>query len=268
MSNRFDVPQPADFDPYLPHEESYPMAPARSIPVTDELRAEDAALQAARELTPDHPWAAVKATLSAENLSRVRRCSTPGCGKPLSAQTVGLQCRDCRNRILAAKSAAREAARAEARKATPRKAAAPKRAITITAPPTLPTGETTMSEPITCKGGCGRIVSPFNVKIRFFYSNKCSKKKGCAPPDNSSAKKAQPAKKAAAAKPIRSGLVKSAPPSLTPAVVTAAHGDMVMLRVPSAALDAFWTKLSQEEKARIVANELLRSHGLQEVASA
>ena len=75
-------------------EPEAPPAPVRTIAITPELLAEEAARQAAREVQPPSDWAALKATLSEENLRRnLKKCK--GCGKVLWSGAVTDRCREC-----------------------------------------------------------------------------------------------------------------------------------------------------------------------------
>lgn len=190
-----------------------PPAPCRTIEITDEIRAADAAAQASR--APSSDWK-IKESLSSENLRLVRR--------PVAKNRV-----EHRPVIVTAPRPARPARKKAVRPEAP---TPPQKEIPIMTE--AASRVSPHSRICECKPDCGVEYQPSGNRQRF------------APGHKPETKSAKPAKTAREKKPVRK------PTTVSKAIVPVAAAETVAINVPVAALDSFWLRLSTDTKVRAV----------------
>jgi hypothetical protein len=262
--------EPNAFEGWAEFEAEYPPAPCRSIEITPEILAEDAAKQAARDI-PIEAWP-IKAQLSEDNLRTVKRKQQPGrqaeerrfvvagpkvdrralrrkprkycaCGKELSLQAKGDTCASCLR-----------TGRAAAAKQVHQEEQPMKQHTEVAAKHCIVKG---CDNSLTVKNTSGRCSKHWYLKAG------AELKDGTTFSGMSAAKTAKPKR----GRPSKGTLAKAGnplPPPTYEARTTADGEGVVMLPVPVPFLDAFLSRLLVEDKVRIVASELQRGAAAQQ----
>lgn len=195
-----DTAAPVDaFEGWESFDKEYPAQPCRTIAITPEILAEEAAKEAAREI-PTEAWP-IKAELSEDNLRLVKRKLPAGRREaPRGSARIAFvlppkkRCEACKGEMGGnAKypncKACRLFLRSQQKSASPSTttAATPQPAPTIQEP-------IQMSKPV-CLGGCGRTICPSALKQGSKYAAGCSSIRGCQQRKRVGADAAKPAQK-------------------------------------------------------------------------